>query len=653
MTKTLSNHLILGEILRGMNAICLSVLLVLGVTEAAYASNASGYTLSFAEILETQGNKVARCLMMVSPADTGRYFCMYGEKNVSSQKVSLSKRDNTDEGKILVRNRSFSSYNKDKIGSQIQSWLCNDAALCSRIEADNDNERIGLIKTLIISEQLEIENTSFLEERFDVNQKTLRYELPPDSLIFFTDKSYYGKLYQFARGVHVFLRSLQANNLQSLVEKTKLLECKEEIKGLTQENSECERTLSNVTQKNSENEQEIKEITQKNKEAEKELSWFDSLFIAVILLPILSLFLGLFLGFLFKNKELSSTRQSWKNFSGEKYQPSIAKALNNFFTAVEERLFKKFPSTDGATKVEDKFTQIVKDYEAQKSKIDDHERKINDQKREINHQKSKIDDQKHDIEDKKREINKQKSDIKTKENTIGELTQREGVYESLLFDYFYLPKPERNAQAERNWKTEITQREDIRASLKFALFGEVIACRKAVATIRNQGNAELNLCLKVLDIEKIITDYLDTVIQGHFDSELKMYKEGLITKWLHRVFRAAALLQTYYPDDKDLKALSAHLQIITAILRAVFIDLPDLNIQFSEPRLLEVPPTGCQEEPDVGKDFKRLKAISDRVTERHQQGGKFIVDIKYYGMSYENRQHYGMTVIVYSPAWWQ
>jgi hypothetical protein len=668
MTNTPSNNLVLGQILRGMNAILLAILLSLGITEATYASNASGNILSFAEILETPGNKVARCLMMVSPAGTGRYFCMYGEKNISTQKVSLSKRDNTDEGKILV-GRSFSPYKKNKIGSQIQDWLCNDAALCSVRQADKDNERIEVIKTLIISEQLEIENTSLdkLEEKFDVNQKILRYELPPDSLIFFTDRTKHGKLYQFARGVHVFLRSLQANKRQSLVEKTTFLECKQTLNDVTQKNSECEQTRTDIAQKNSENEQKIKDITQKNKEAENELNWFVYL-ITGLFIVIIGLFIfGVFYFFSFKNKELYKIRHAWNHFSGEKNPLRIAEALDNFFTVVEERLFKKFPSTDKGVTLEDKLTLIVDAYEAKTSKINDHERDIEEQKRDIDEQKGNIEEQKRDIEEQKRDIgeqkrdideqkpniDEQKSNIKAKENTIDELTQRERVYESLLFDYFYLPKPQRSAQDEKNWQKEIIQRKDIRASLKFALFGEVIACRKAVATIKNQDDAELNLCLKVLDIDKTITDYLDSVIQRHFASDIKMYKEGLITKWLHRVFRAAALLQTYYPDDKDLKALSAHLQTITAMLRAVFIDLPDLNIQFSEPRLLEVPPTGCQEEPDVGKDFKKLKAISDRVTERHQQGGKFVVDIKYYGMNYENRQHYGMTVIVYSPAWWQ
>jgi len=640
MRKALLNHVVLGKIMRGMNVICLAILWSFGITEAIYASNASSHTLSFAEVLEISGNKVARCLMMDSPAGTGRYFCMYGKRNEGTNQVSLTHRDNTDEGKILIRQRFF-PYNKNQIGLKIQSWLCNDTGLCSKGQAD-EAKQIEVIKTIIISEPLQIENTpdiDKLEDKFTVNKQVLRYELPSDSLTFFTDQRY-GELYQFARGVHVLLRSLPANKLQSQVETTKFVECKQTLTDLTQKNSECEQTLTDLTQKNSEYQQQLNEFTQNNKKAENKLSWFVLLMIGLFMI---GLILGSFLGFVFLKRkdnssqnELSQIHQSWKEFSGEKIRRNqLAETLDNLLNAVSW-LFKNFPSIKGGT-VKDKLTQIVEVYKAQTSQINEQERDRNEQKNAIISQQD--------------EIMVQKDEIGVLEQKLTELKQRESVYASLLFDYFYLPKPQPGVQAVQDWQTEILQHQNIRASLKLSLLREVIACRKAVHDITDKGDAELNGCLTVLEIDKI-TDYLESAIHRDFDSDTKMFKEGLATTGLHCVFRAVALLQTYYPNDNDLKVLAAHLQTIAAMLRATFVDLAGLNIQFSEPRLLEEPPTDCKQEPDVGENFKRLNAIKNRVTERYQLGGRFLVDIKYYGMSYDNRQHYGMKVIVYNPAWW-
>ena len=646
MSNALLNHLVLEPIWhRIRQVICWGILLSLGM--ATYASNASGYSLSFAEVLERPGNKVARCLMMVSPAGIGRYFCLYGKRNEGT--VSLSHRDNTNDGKILVRQR-FSRYKTDQISAKIQSWLCKeiafDTTLCPTGQS-YEAERIEVIKTIIISDQMELEikNASFdPKDTLSVNQTILRSELPPDTLNFFTDKKRQGKLYQFARGVHVFLRSLQANQWQSL--KDQFLKCKQTRNEAKLKHDELKQTCTQMlNESRQEKQKERQELTDELKKAENELNGYVTLMIGLFITVIVLFIFGLFYLFKFQNKELDQIRQSWQAFSGENsYQVHLADKLNDFLEAVD-RLFQQFSSTKGVD-FKDKFNQIVEDYNDKNSQINAQERKIEDHKREINAQKNEITVQKD-------EIKAQKGEIGIQRNQITALTQRETVYESVLFNYFYLPKPQASAEAEQKWKTEIIQQQDIRASLKFSLLGELIACRKAVATIRKQADPELNLCLKVLDIDKIISDYLHNVIQRHFDSDIKMYKEGLITKWLHRVFRAAALLQTYYPDERHLKALTAHLQTIIAMLRATFLDLAELEIQFSEPILLELPPTGCKAEPEIETDFKKLKAIFERVTERQKQGGKFVVDIKYYGMSYENRKHYEMTVIVYNPAWWQ
>jgi len=235
-----------------------------------------------------------------------------------------------------------------------------------------------------------------------------------------------------------------------------------------------------------------------------------------------------------------------------------------------------------------------------------------------------------------------------------EVGQREGIYEGLLFEHFYLPKPEQKTIVQlSNWQNEIVNQQDIRAWLKYDLHGEIIACKKVVADIRKKDDAELNQCLKALYMDKIITDYLEITRKKQFSTDTKLYN-GLTTPWLHKVFRAAILLQTYYPDHKYLKGLETHLRIITDMLRAVFVGLPELNIQFSEPTLLAATPTGCKEKYQPDPLLTQLHAVKDRVKQQrvNQGNNKFIVDVETYGIS-DKFAKCDMVVIVYNPSAWQ
>jgi len=247
-----------------------------------------------------------------------------------------------------------------------------------------------------------------------------------------------------------------------------------------------------------------------------------------------------------------------------------------------------------------------------------------------------------------------------------EVGQRERIYESLLFEHFYLPQPvQKTIEQLSQWQKKITEQRDIRTWFKYNLLGEIIACQIAVTNIRHQGDAELKACLEALYIDKIITDYLEKVRQKQFNTDTQLYK-GLTTPWLHKVFRAAALLQTYYPNHDGLKELETHLRIITDMLRAVFVGLPELNIQFSEPTLLAAIPKGCEKKYRPDPLLTKLSAVKDRVEQKKEElkeelkkelknklnNNKFIVDVETYGIS-DKFAKCDMVVIGYNPSAWQ
>ena len=235
-----------------------------------------------------------------------------------------------------------------------------------------------------------------------------------------------------------------------------------------------------------------------------------------------------------------------------------------------------------------------------------------------------------------------------------EVGQREGIYESLLFEHFYLPQPvQKTIEQLSQWQKKITEQRDIRTWFKYNLLGEIIACQIAVTNIQHQGDAELKACLEALYMDKIITDYLEITRQKQFSTDTKLYN-GLTTPWLHKVFRAATLLQTYYPDHKYLKELETHLRIITDMLCAVFVGLPELNIQFSSPTLLAATPTDCKEKYQPDPLLTKLRVVKDRVKQQRENQGnnKFIVDVETYGIS-DKFAKCDMVVIVYNPSAWQ
>jgi len=294
--------------------------------------------------------------------------------------------------------------------------------------------------------------------------------------------------------------------------------------------------------------------------------------------------------------ELERVYQAWKNFSGEsRTTTTLVKNLEQFFDTVYDTFtILKLPAD---ISVYDKAAQLVTLY-----------------------------------------------------NEVG---QREGIYEGLLFEHFYLPKPDKQKTIAQlsNWQEKIIHQQDIRAWLKYDLIGEMIACKKAVADIRNKDDAELNQCLKALYIDDIM-DRFENLKKGYFSSDIKLYN-GFAQK-LHKIFRAAALLQTYYPNHEDLKVLEAHLRVITAMLRAVFVGLAELNIQFSEPALLAAAPTGCQEKYQPDPLLTQLRTVKDRVKQQldKQDNQQFIVDIETYGIS-DQFAKCDMVVIVYNPSAWE
>jgi len=174
------------------NIILMSLAILWGTAQAVDES------LSFAEVLETPGNKVARCLILDSTTGAKqRYFCMYG--TYKNNQLILTNRDNTDDGKILVGS-SFKTYKKEEIGKQIQEWL--------RSRYDIKSDPVLVIRTIITAPELKIGEPDILaklEEKFEVNQNILHYELSPGARKIFTDKQNQGELYQFARAVYVSL----------------------------------------------------------------------------------------------------------------------------------------------------------------------------------------------------------------------------------------------------------------------------------------------------------------------------------------------------------------------------------------------------------------------------------------------------------------
>lgn len=305
--------------------------------------------------------------------------------------------------------------------------------------------------------------------------------------------------------------------------------------------------------------------------------------------------------------ELANLQQTWQQFSGEETLPvkrldALLNALQQAFTAFE------LPKDDS---IEHKLNRIVMTYTKQKRQL---------------------------AEQQKRKIPQ-------------ETESREHIYEHLLFEYLYLPTPEqKDIQPLKTWQAQIIQSKGVRTWLKWTLLGQIIACQEAVTNIKNQNDTELAQCLEALYIEPIITNYLENLRQRNFDSDNKLYY-SLASHWLHKIFRATALLQTYYSNNDNLKTLKVHLQILAQTLRAVFVGLTEFNIQLIEPTLLQTAPFGCQTKSQPDPLLQKLGMVREHINTRSQQDNDFIIDIETYGIHDKNAQ-YEMTVIIYEPNWW-
>ncbi|MEN8265355.1 MAG: hypothetical protein ABFR82_18065, partial [Nitrospirota bacterium] len=305
----------------------------------------------------------------------------------------------------------------------------------------------------------------------------------------------------------------------------------------------------------------------------------------------------------------------------------------------EQQLTKSLEAAQNVSKegsVAQKVEQLVKLYTSEKKARDDQEQKLTESLEAAKNVQKDV------------SVYDQIKNLVSIYNDRGEQVH---VYGALLFEYFYLPKPSEETNLS-SWKDEIIKRQDIRISLKWFILGEVIACQAAVAILKDKGDAELDNCLKALDMDETITKYLADMIQRNDKSDADFYNYGVSNNGLHKLFRAAALLQTYYPDNEDLKVLNTHLQAITWRLRAVFAELPELEIQFVEPKLLEAAPEGCKVDHSTDSSLRKLSAVKKRVSEHGQPNDNFIVDIKTYGKKDNKYGRTEMTVIVYDPSWW-
>jgi len=359
--------------------------------------------------------------------------------------------------------------------------------------------------------------------------------------------------------------------------------------------------------------------------------------------------------------ELKNLYQSWKDFSGEKgiiYESvnRFAEFLNLVKTEGFEKLTLKEETVDG------KFEELMRNHlKTQKNwdYVNQAWATFSDEKEVL--QVTRLEQFFNTVNDTftafklpaKTSVDNKTVQLVTIYNEVG---QREGIYEGLLFEHFYLPKPEQKTIAQlTSWQKKIIQhqQDDIRTWLKYDLLGEIIACKKAVADIKKKNDTELNQCLKVLYMDQIMKEYLENLRQEQFNTDALLYS-GLKKRWLHKVFRAAALLQTYYPNHEDFKVLEAHLRIITDMLRAVFVGLPELNIQFFEPTLLAAAPKDCEVEARTESSLTKLRAVKDRVkqTKAALKSNKFIVDVETYEISDKNSPS-KMVVIGYNPDAWK
>ncbi|MGD0191132.1 MAG: hypothetical protein ABSD74_10355 [Rhizomicrobium sp.] len=128
----------------------------------------------------------------------------------------------------------------------------------------------------------------------------------------------------------------------------------------------------------------------------------------------------------------------------------------------------------------------------------------------------------------------------------------------------------------------------------------------------------------------------------------RLYVPGLEDGWLHLLFRADAVLSTYFGSQDSLRWVKT---FISQTAKLIELMLRDIAIEVVKPALLATPPEKSEKKFGAKREFRALKEVRDILAPFSARGDVVAVDIYEIGIECEFR-HLEPSVYILSPAEW-
>jgi hypothetical protein len=161
--------------------------------------------------------------------------------------------------------------------------------------------------------------------------------------------------------------------------------------------------------------------------------------------------------------------------------------------------------------------------------------------------------------------------------------------------------------------------------LRLRLSAALLSLRDAVGRVNAEGRDDALIALKTDEVEKILHDLLSD-LESHRGDALwaQRLKSGFAEHWLHTLFRAELLAETYYFDSEVLSPLVDPLRQAGEALRAT---LSKFGVVLQRVVLLSEPPRSAAVESRIDPSLRGVEEVRQKVRMAFDRGNSFIVDV--------------------------
>ncbi|MCA1565907.1 MAG: hypothetical protein LC803_09770 [Acidobacteria bacterium] len=199
--------------------------------------------------------------------------------------------------------------------------------------------------------------------------------------------------------------------------------------------------------------------------------------------------------------------------------------------------------------------------------------------------------------------------------------------------------------------------ESAHRQLRLRLSAALPALDQALEEVRQAGRGDALDALRINDFKDQLRGLLTNIEDFTGDAMWKdCLSSGFSKQWLHNLFRAQLLAQTYFAEDEALARLVAPLAEAGAALRAA---IRHFNVRVPCLSLLRKPPAGARVDYEVDPKLSKLSEVRRKVraTLRSAQGDfdnalDFIVDVESFPFQSDSTEDFGGRVVVVSPVEW-